>query len=216
MKTNIRSYLSIKLLCLVWVSMIFNHIILAQSKPVSKDDYLLELDEKIPAWLEEFIVPGAAIALIDNGEVIFQKGYGYADVKNQVKINSQTGFNIGSISKTVTAWGVMKLVEDGKIELDSPAEKYLTRWHFPNSDYDVDEVTIRRLLSHTAGLSLHGYPGLTLKVFLLNKRGFRVELHSLIFALPSFIWLKVRNLSGWRTTNLDSRYSDRSKFRNDL
>ena len=159
MKTNIRSYLSIKLLCLVWVSMIFNHNILAQSNPVSKDDYLLELDEKIPAWLEEFIVPGAAIALIDNGEVIFQKGYGYADVKNQVKINSQTGFNIGSISKTVTAWGVMKLVEDGKIELDSPAEKYLTRWHFPSSDFDVDEVTIRRLLSHTAGLSLHGYPG---------------------------------------------------------
>jgi CubicO group peptidase (beta-lactamase class C family) len=42
-------------------------------------------------------------------------------------INSKTGFNIASISKTVAAWGVMKLVEEGKIELDSPAEKYLTR-----------------------------------------------------------------------------------------
>jgi hypothetical protein len=53
----------------------------------------------------------------------------------------------------------MKLVEEGKIELDSPVEKYLTRWHLPESEYDVNGVTIRRLLSHTAGLSLHGYPG---------------------------------------------------------
>ena len=158
MKNNISNYLS-KTLCLMWAIMIFNHSVNAQSEPISKVDYLTELDEKIPIWLKEFIVPGTAIALIDNGEVILQKGYGYADVKNKVKINSQTGFNIGSISKTVAAWGVMKLVEEGKIDLDSPAEKYLTRWHLPKSEYDVNEVTIRRLLSHIAGLSLPGYPG---------------------------------------------------------
>ncbi len=158
MKNNISNYSS-KILWLIWATMIFNQSVNAQSESISKDDYLTELDEKIPIWLNEFIVPGAAIALVDNGEVILQKGYGYADVNNNVKINNQTGFNIGSISKTVAAWGVMKLVEEGKIELDSPAEKYLTRWHLPESEYDVNEVTIRRLLSHTAGLSLHGYPG---------------------------------------------------------
>jgi CubicO group peptidase (beta-lactamase class C family) len=131
----------------------------AQSNSVSQKDYLIELDKKIPAWLDEFIVPGTAIALIEDGEIILLKGYGYADKKNNVTINSKTGFNIASISKTVAAWGVMKLVEEGKIELDSPAEKYLTRWHLPESEYDVNGVTIRRLLSHTAGLSLHGYPG---------------------------------------------------------
>jgi len=140
-------------------AMIFNQSIKAQLKPILSDEYLSKLDEKIPAWLEEFIVPGAAIALIDDGKVIFQKGYGYADVKNNVTVNSKTGFNIGSISKTVAAWGVMKLVEEGKIELDSPVEKYLTRWHLPETVYDNNKVTVRRLLSHTAGLSLHGYPG---------------------------------------------------------
>lgn len=158
MKNNVINY-SGKLLCIIILAVIFNHSTQAQSKAVSNAEYLSELDEKIPAWLEEFIVPGAAIALIDNGEVILQKGYGLADVKNNVAVNGTTGFNIGSISKTVAAWGMMKLVEEGKIELDSPAEKYLTRWHLPETAFDVNKVTVRRLLSHTAGLSLHGYPG---------------------------------------------------------
>ncbi|MEP1780784.1 serine hydrolase [Reichenbachiella sp.] len=140
-------------------TMIFDHSVNAQLKPVSSDEYVSELDKKVSAWLDEFIVPGAALALIDNGKIILQKGYGYADIKNKVTVNGKTGFNIGSISKTVAAWGVLKLVEEGKIELDSPAENYLTRWHLPESEYDVNKVTVRRLLSHTAGLSLHGYPG---------------------------------------------------------
>ena len=109
--------------------------------------------------LNDFIVPGAALAIIENGEVILQKGYGYADIEKGIRVHSKTGFNIGSISKTVAAWGIMKLVQEGKIELDAPAEKYLSRWQLPESEFDAKEVTIRRLLSHTAGLSLHGYPG---------------------------------------------------------
>lgn len=65
-----------------------------------------------------------------------------------------TVFNVGSISKTVTAWGVLKLVERGVISLDDPVERYLRRWHLPASTWSPDGVTIRRLLSHTAGLSL--------------------------------------------------------------
>ena len=76
-------------------------------------------------------------------------------------MTTQTGFNIDSISKTIAAWGVMKLVEEGKIDLDAPAENYITRWKLPESDFDSKKVTVRRLLSHTAGLSLHGYPGWT-------------------------------------------------------
>jgi CubicO group peptidase (beta-lactamase class C family) len=129
----------------------------APSNSISQKDYLIELDKKTPTWLEEFIVPGAAIVLIEDGEVILQKGYGFADVKKNAKIEDRTGFNIGSISKTIAAWGFMKLVEESKIKLDSPAEKYLIRLHFPESEYNANKVTIRRLLSHTAGLSLHGY-----------------------------------------------------------
>ena len=121
--------------------------------------FVSELDQKIPELLNDFIVPGAAIAIIENGQVILQKGYGYSNVAKGTKVNNTTGFNIGSISKTIAAWGVMKLVQEGKIDLDAPANKYLTRWQLPASEFDSDKVTIRRLLSHTAGLSLHGYPG---------------------------------------------------------
>ncbi|NNE26510.1 MAG: serine hydrolase [Saprospiraceae bacterium] len=131
----------------------------SQDSSKSVEGFVSELNSKIPSLLEDFNVPGTAVAIINDGEIILQKAYGYADVENQIKADVTTGFNIGSISKTVAAWGIMKLVQEGEIELDAPAEKYLTRWHLPNSEFDSDKVTIRRLLSHTAGLSLHGYPG---------------------------------------------------------
>lgn len=134
----------------------------AQEQLKSIEQFVSELDAKIPQLLHDFSVPGAAIAIIENGEIVLQKGYGFADIEEEVKVTTKTGFNIASISKTITAWGLMKLIQDGKIDLDAPAEKYLTRWHLPESEYDSDEVTIRRLLSHTAGLSLHGYPGWSL------------------------------------------------------
>ena len=127
----------------------------------SEKDFLRQMNEAIPQWLDEFNVPGAALALIDDGKIILQKGYGFADLENQIHVNVKTGFNIGSISKTIAAWGVMTLVEKGRLDLDAPINNYLTRWRLPLSDFDVNKVTLRRLLSHTAGLSLHGYPGFT-------------------------------------------------------
>lgn len=138
---------------------LFVSIALSAQESKSTEQFLKEIDQKIPQLLEDFLVPGAAIGIIDNGEIILQKGYGLADVEKGVEVDTKTGFNIGSISKTIAAWGVMKLVKEGKLDLDAPAEKYLTRWHLPESEFDSDEVTIRRMLSHTAGLSLHGYPG---------------------------------------------------------
>ena len=145
------------LVLLFFVLIAFSTI--AQKSAQETKQFVSELDEQIPQLLHDFMVPGAAMAIIENGEVILKKGYGYADVEIKKEVTISTGFNIGSISKTVAAWGVMKLVEQGKLDLDAPAEKYLTRWHLPESDFDANEVTLRRLLSHTAGLSLHGYPG---------------------------------------------------------
>lgn len=126
----------------------------AQEKPKSIERFVDEIDKKIPQMLEDFSIPGAALALMVDGEIVLKKAYGFADIEKGLKVDMQTGFNVGSISKTVTAWGIMKLVDEGKLELDSPAERYLTKWHLPTSEFDSDEVTIRRLLSHTAGLSL--------------------------------------------------------------
>lgn len=141
------------------LALLLSFAISAQKERKEIDQFVSQLDQKIPQLLNDFIVPGAAIAIIENGEIILQKGYGNSNIEKGIKVTNTTGFNIGSISKTVAAWGVMKLVQDGKIDLDAPAEKYLTRWHLPNSEFDINKVTIRRLLSHTAGLSLHGYPG---------------------------------------------------------
>lgn len=144
---------------IILITLLLPFSTIAQKDFEERKQFVRELDEKIPQLLNDFNVPGTAIAIIENGEVILKKGYGFADVKNEKKVTTSTGFNIGSISKTVAAWGVMKLVQEGKIDLDEPAEKYLTRWQLPDSEFDANGVTVRRLLSHTAGLSLHGYPG---------------------------------------------------------
>jgi CubicO group peptidase (beta-lactamase class C family) len=68
-------------------------------------------------------------------------------------VGPATLFQVASLSKWVTAWGVMTLVESGKVDLDAPASRYLTRWKLPQSEFDNDGVTVRRLLSHTAGLT---------------------------------------------------------------
>lgn len=117
------------------------------------------LKKDVPALMKTKNVPGMAMVVFDKGEIIYKKGIGYANVASKTRITDETGFNIGSISKLFTAWGVMKLVQDGEVDLDTPVEEYITRWKIPASSFDSKKVTIRALLSHTAGLSVHGYPG---------------------------------------------------------
>jgi CubicO group peptidase (beta-lactamase class C family) len=110
--------------------------------------------------MQELHVPGAGLVLIDHSEVIWTKGYGVADKTTGTPVTQETVFQAASISKSVTAWGIMRLVQEGKLSLDAPVERYLTRWHLPSSSFDNSGVTIRRLLSHTAGLSVPGYLGI--------------------------------------------------------
>ena len=72
---------------------------------------------------------------------------------NDKLVDRNTVFQVASLSKYVSAIGVMKLAQDGKLDLDVPIYEYLTRWHLPKSDFDNSKVTVRRLLSHTAGLT---------------------------------------------------------------
>ncbi len=144
-------------LLLTWL--LLSLTVYAGAQNSSFDVFIKSLESKIQERLKEKKVPGMAIAIIDNGAIVYKKGIGWADVKNQIKVNPETGFNIGSISKLFTAWGIMKLVEMGKVDLDAPVEKYLSRWKLPDSKFDKSKVTIRALLSHTAGISVHGYPG---------------------------------------------------------
>jgi CubicO group peptidase (beta-lactamase class C family) len=102
----------------------------------------------------------AALILIQNGEVVAVHPFGIANAanKNPVQID-QMLYQMASVSKMVTAWGGMKLVEDRTIALDKPAKQYLKRWQLPVNQHS-DKVTIRHLLSHTGGLDdLFGYAG---------------------------------------------------------
>ncbi|MEP2830720.1 serine hydrolase domain-containing protein [Parvibaculum sp.] len=89
-----------------------------------------------------------AIVLLDHGRVA---GTSFNSHGRSVDVHSL--FQVASLSKWLTAWGVMTLVEQGRIDLDAPVQHYLTRWQLPPSEFSNDEVTIRRLLSHTSGLT---------------------------------------------------------------
>lgn len=123
------------------------------------EEFINLLDEVVPLFQHEFQVPGSAVALIRQGDIIFKQGYGYSDADKRRPVTPETVFNVASISKSVAAWGILHLVEQEILEMDGPVEQYLTRWKLPDSRFDAAGVTVRRLLSHTAGLSLHGYPG---------------------------------------------------------
>jgi CubicO group peptidase (beta-lactamase class C family) len=105
--------------------------------------------------------PGLAVALVHHGQLAWAKGYGLADRATRKPVTAATRFQAASLSKPVTAWGVLRLVEQGRIGLDEPVIGHLRRWHPPPSPFDTGGITVRRLLSHTAGLSVHGYTGQT-------------------------------------------------------
>jgi CubicO group peptidase (beta-lactamase class C family) len=93
---------------------------------------------------------GGAVAfvLVEKGEV-----FGEHYVSAGEPVTRDTLFQLASLSKWVTALGVMKLAADGRLDLDAPVSRYLTRWQLPDSEYGTDGVTARRLLSHMAGLT---------------------------------------------------------------
>ncbi|WP_157844694.1 serine hydrolase domain-containing protein [Chryseobacterium sp. Leaf405] len=104
-------------------------------------------------------VPGIAVAVIRDGKIDWIQSIGYADLASKKPVTPETIFNVGSVSKLASSWGFMQLTEKGLIKLDDPVEKSLTRWHLPESEFDKSKVTLRRILSHTSGLSVHGYGG---------------------------------------------------------
>ena len=118
----------------------------------SLDGFTQHLDTRIPRLMRRYDVPGASIALVRDGDLVWSAAYGYADLENEQRMTLDAVYRVESISKSVTAWGVMALVEQDRIDLDDPVQEYLGDWELPD---DVgQEVTIRRLLSQSAGMSL--------------------------------------------------------------
>lgn len=121
--------------------------------------FVTYINKRIPELMKEAKIPGAAVTLVHKGQILQVRGFGYRDKAKKLPVTADTVFQVGSISKSMTAWGIMKLAQDGQIKLNFPLDTYLFRWRLPASKYDHSKVTIRGLLSDTAGISVEKYPG---------------------------------------------------------
>jgi CubicO group peptidase (beta-lactamase class C family) len=110
--------------------------------------------------MAEHDVLGLSIAVFDDYELVWAKGYGVADVETRQPVAESTLFQAASISKSVNALAVLMAVAEGKLQLDSPINELLRSWKLPENDLTrASPVNLRRLLSHTAGTTVHGFPG---------------------------------------------------------
>jgi len=106
------------------------------------------VDDIINAEMQRQHIPGLSLAVVLEGKVIKEAGYGLANVEHSVRVTPDTVFQSGSIGKQFTAALVMLMVEDGKLKLDDPVSAYL-----PGTPQSWKMITLRRLLSHTAGMA---------------------------------------------------------------
>ena len=105
-------------------------------------------------------VPGVSIAIVDSGRIIWARGFGVKEAGGTDSVTTETLFQAGSVSKPTFALGVMRLVQDGKLNLDENVNDKLVSWKVPDNKFTATEkVTLRRILSHNAGLTVHGFPG---------------------------------------------------------
>ncbi len=109
------------------------------------------IDTYLAAQMDAVGLPGGALTIVSDGQVVHSRGFGKADPTGR-PVTEQTPFNIASNGKSITAMAVMQLVERGDIELESPVQQYLP-WFPTHVDNTSSQVTVRQLLQHTSGLS---------------------------------------------------------------
>ena len=123
-------------------------------KNLEQQEFITHLEAAINRGMHAGDIPGVSVLLVREGEPIWSQAFGYADREQDVALSTQHVMMAHSISKSVSAWGVMRLLDQGLIELDDPVLDYLGGWQFPDSPYDARAVTVRRLLSLSAGMPL--------------------------------------------------------------
>ncbi len=109
--------------------------------------------------MKELNVPGVSIAVLHNGKIEWARGFGVRSVGGP-PVNAETLFQAGSISKPLAAMACLRLVQQGKLSLDADVNTYLTSWKFPSDPIAAGKpITLRELLTHTGGTTVHGFPG---------------------------------------------------------
>ncbi|MFE5924230.1 serine hydrolase, partial [Streptomyces sp. NPDC056468] len=106
----------------------------------------------LPAALDRHKVPGALVAVVEGGELVAVESFGTLTAGGDEPVTQETVFHVGSLSKHITALGVLKLVDEGRLDLDADVNEYLVGWRVPQ-DADAVPVTARHLLGHLSGLT---------------------------------------------------------------
>lgn len=148
----------------------------AQTKKYSADveEKIKQVENNLAGWVQtgsndrwalaermkKYNINGVSIAVIHNYKIEWARGYGFADVSENLPVTEKTLFQAASISKSLNAVGVLLLVQKKKLDLNSDINRYLVTWKFPyNEKSNGKKITLANLLSHTAGLTIHGFPG---------------------------------------------------------
>jgi CubicO group peptidase (beta-lactamase class C family) len=113
------------------------------------------VEEEIQKAIDNKEIPSIVIAVAKNGNIIYEKAFGYADIKNQFKATTSTPYQLASVSKTFTATGIMLLNHQQKIDIMLPAEKYISPLKFNAIEGNASDVRVIDLLNHSSGLGTY-------------------------------------------------------------
>ena len=134
----------------------------------STRDVISRLENEVPGLMKQGGVPGMSIALIRDGKTIWVHGFGVKDKKTGEPVGTDTVFEAASLSKPVFTYGVLKLVDQGKLDLDTPLSSYLQKPYVP--DERVGKITARLVLSHRTGFpNWRGSDGFASHLFLPRR-----------------------------------------------
>src|SRR5690242_13437930 len=114
---------------------------------IAQDTVTAKVDALVRAEMQKNKVPGISLAVLKDGQIVYAKGYGLANIEHQVPVKPETIFQSGSMGKQFTATAVMMLVEEGKLSLDDKLIKF-----FPDGPEAWRNITIRHMLTHTSGM----------------------------------------------------------------
>jgi CubicO group peptidase (beta-lactamase class C family) len=121
-----------------------------------KNKQLSKMRSRIVQMVENEKIPSLAIAVVRKGRILWEEAFGFEDLENKIKASPLTIYPIGSISKSLTATGVMVLVQRGQLNLEDPIEKHIAPTKLAVNEGQASAVTVRRVLNMTAGIP-HGY-----------------------------------------------------------
>ena len=143
------------ILSLVLVALISCHVF-AETTTVAQHPEVASNLRLLESWIESQIayknIPGVSVGIVYDQELIWAKGFGYADRENKIPAGPGTVYRIASISKLFTSVAIMKLRDEGKLQLDDPVEKHLSWFKIRQTYPEAPVITIRHLLTHTSGL----------------------------------------------------------------